>query len=128
MYDRTYFLTLSYVCFSDKPVITCKEWFPMIDTSLNSYPSNVTGNPSPNITWYRGESPVSSEMRLSKNDSGPYKYVASNVMGRASCVTNITVECEWKSCKDYLCITDCFMIGEFLNLMLITISVLFRCS
>ncbi|XP_047006410.1 hemicentin-2 isoform X1 [Ictalurus punctatus] len=80
------------VAVHSKPVITCSDWSPMINTTLDSYPYNVTGNPSPNITWYRDKSPVSTSTRLSRNDSGQYQYVASNVIGNASCVTKITVE------------------------------------
>ncbi|KAB5530702.1 hypothetical protein PHYPO_G00132430 [Pangasianodon hypophthalmus] len=75
-----------------KPVIACSDWSPMINTPLNSYPYNVTGNPSPNITWYRDNSPVSSSTLLSRSDSGQYKYIASNVMGSTPCVPKITVE------------------------------------
>ncbi|MCJ8746095.1 hypothetical protein PDJAM_G00137840 [Pangasius djambal] len=75
-----------------KPVEACSDWSPMINTSLNSYPYNIMGNPSPTITWYRDNSPVSSSTLLSRNDSGQYEYIASNVMGSTSCVLNITVE------------------------------------
>ncbi|XP_053468821.1 hemicentin-2 [Ictalurus furcatus] len=80
------------VAVHSKPLITCSDWSPMINTTLDSYPYNVTGNPSPNITWYRDKSPVSPSTRLSRNDSGQYQYVASNVIGSASCVPKITVE------------------------------------
>lgn len=116
------------VYFSDKPVITCSDWSPMINTPLDSYPYNVKGNPSPNITWYRDKSSVSTSTRLSRNDSGQYKYVASNVIGNASCVTKITVECECKSCKDSVHVMNCFMITDLLMLILKAVSVLFRCS
>ncbi|KAF4073716.1 hypothetical protein AMELA_G00246430 [Ameiurus melas] len=79
------------VAVHSKPVITCSGWSPMINTPLDDYPYNVTGNPSPNITWYRDKSPVSPSTRLSINDSGQYEYVATNVIGNASCVTEITV-------------------------------------
>ncbi|KAI5620892.1 intercellular adhesion molecule 5 precursor, partial [Silurus asotus] len=50
------------------------------------------GNPIPKITWYRDEAQLSSDMRLGRNDSGQYTFVASNVIGKSSCTTNITVE------------------------------------
>ncbi|XP_053347898.1 hemicentin-1-like [Clarias gariepinus] len=76
-----------------KPVIKpCSDWSPMIHTPLSSFPYNVTGNPTPHITWHRDKSPVSSDMILSGNDSGTYELLANNNMGRASCVIKITVE------------------------------------
>ncbi|KAM9494280.1 vascular cell adhesion protein 1-like [Clarias gariepinus] len=75
-----------------KPEINCLDWSPIINTPLSSYPYNVVGNPTPHITWHRDELLISSDMILSKNDSGRYIFFASNLMGNASCNISITVE------------------------------------
>ncbi|KAK2836257.1 hypothetical protein Q7C36_014126 [Tachysurus vachellii] len=75
-----------------KPVITCSDWSALVNTTLSSYPYNVMGKPSPNITCYRDQSPVSSDMRLSRSDTGQYRFTASNEVGSSSCDTKITVE------------------------------------
>ncbi|KAF5908817.1 intercellular adhesion molecule 5 isoform X1, partial [Clarias magur] len=75
-----------------KPETNCLNWSPMINTPLSSYPYKVAGNPTPDIIWHRDESLVSSDMILSRNDSGRYTFFASNLMGNASCVLSITVE------------------------------------
>ncbi|GAA6081768.1 hemicentin-1-like isoform X1, partial [Tachysurus ichikawai] len=75
-----------------KPVITCSDWSAMVNTPLSSYPYNVMGKPSPVITWYRNQSPVSSDMHLSRSDTGQYRFTASNKMGSSSCDTEINVE------------------------------------
>ncbi|KAK2836256.1 hypothetical protein Q7C36_014125 [Tachysurus vachellii] len=75
-----------------KPIITCSDWSALFNTPLSSYPYNVMGKPSPNITCYRDQSPVSSDMRLSKSDTGQYRFTASNEVGSSSCDTKITVE------------------------------------
>ncbi|XP_047663748.1 hemicentin-1-like isoform X3 [Tachysurus fulvidraco] len=75
-----------------KPVITCSDWSALVNTTLNSFHYNVVGKPSPVITWYRNQSLVSSDMRLSRSDTGQYRFIASNKMGSSSCDTKITVE------------------------------------
>ncbi|XP_053348650.1 hemicentin-1-like isoform X1 [Clarias gariepinus] len=75
-----------------KPETNCLNWFPMINTPLSSYANNVVGNPTPTITWHRDKSPVSSDMILSRNNSGRYTLFTSNLMGNASYNINITVE------------------------------------
>ncbi|KAF7690985.1 intercellular adhesion molecule 5 isoform X2 [Silurus meridionalis] len=103
-----------------KPVISCSAWSPMINTSLKSYPYNLSGNPSPNITWYRDEAQLSSDMRLGRNDSGQYTFVASNVMGKSSCTTNITVEytpifdCpkEYEGSENYISLAKCLVMAS----------------
>ncbi|XP_066530248.1 intercellular adhesion molecule 5 [Hoplias malabaricus] len=75
-----------------KPVIQCAEWSPLINTSLNSYPHAVVGNPPPNIVWFQEQSQIESTKSLGKDDSGQYTFTASNSIGNSSCVTHITVE------------------------------------
>ena len=64
---------------------------------------NATGNPSPNITWFKVADPsvnlVSGEVlrvkNVSKNDSGVYQCMASNGIGRDALVSWIvTVNCK----------------------------------
>ncbi|XP_051570809.1 hemicentin-2-like, partial [Myxocyprinus asiaticus] len=73
----------------------CKDWSPMIWSSMSSYPSNsfsVVGNPPPNISWSRGSSSVNVSMLLDKYDSGQYNITAHNEHGSSFCIVNITVE------------------------------------
>ncbi|XP_036421454.1 intercellular adhesion molecule 5 [Colossoma macropomum] len=74
------------------PVIHCSDWNPLINTPLSSYPYSVMGNPRPLTSWHQENSRIKSTKRLSKDDSGQYKYLASNKINTAVCVTNITVE------------------------------------
>ncbi|KAL7883643.1 hypothetical protein SRHO_G00013010, partial [Serrasalmus rhombeus] len=77
-----------------KPVITCSNWTPLINTSLDSIPFAVMGKPEPRIKWLQGTSriPPTPPKRLSKKDSGQYLFCASNKIGSECCATNITVE------------------------------------
>ncbi|KAI5620893.1 intercellular adhesion molecule 5 precursor, partial [Silurus asotus] len=78
------------------------------------------GNPIPKITWYRDEAQLSSDMRLGRNDSGQYTFVASNVIGKSSCTTNITVEytpifeCpkEYEGRENDISLSDCLVMAS----------------
>ncbi|KAI5620891.1 intercellular adhesion molecule 5 precursor [Silurus asotus] len=103
-----------------EPVISCSAWSPIINTSLKSYIYNLSGNPIPNITWYRDEAQLSFDMRLGRNDSGQYTFVASNAIGKSSCTTNITVEytpifeCpkEYEGRENYISLSDCLVMAS----------------
>ncbi|XP_072530511.1 hemicentin-1 [Salminus brasiliensis] len=75
-----------------KPVIICSHWSTIMNTLLSSYPFPAVGNPAPLVSWSKRGSLVESTKLLSKDDTGQYQYFASNAVGNASCVINITVE------------------------------------
>ncbi|XP_049332013.1 intercellular adhesion molecule 5 isoform X1 [Astyanax mexicanus] len=75
-----------------KPEIICSDWSPVSNTPLSSCPFPVMGNPTPELSWLQRGSLVESTKRLRKDDSGQYQYIATNSIGRATCVTNITVK------------------------------------
>ncbi|XP_059415248.1 hemicentin-2-like isoform X2 [Carassius carassius] len=89
------------------PIIKfCRDWSPLTETSLDSYPLNlysVEGNPRPDISWRNKSSPVNSSMPLTRYDSGLYEIIASNDLNNVSCFMNITVEFAPKIqfCRDW---------------------------
>ena len=73
----------------------------------------VKGDPTPHITWYRNNLSLNTNtnyfisntcgvcslliLRVGAKDSGEYKIVAENPLGRADCTTKLTVRGEFQS-------------------------------
>uniref|UniRef100_A0A8C1HAM2 Ig-like domain-containing protein n=1 Tax=Cyprinus carpio carpio TaxID=630221 RepID=A0A8C1HAM2_CYPCA len=86
---------LSIAVYFAPKILFCRDWSPLTETSLDSYPLNlysVEGNPRPDVSWRHKSSSVNSSMPLTRYDSGLYEIIAGNDLNSVSCFMNITVE------------------------------------